>query len=77
MLTILNLIPYGLPKVLAFSPMKLGQRKWETLHVHIKTYSLGIVKSFWFFLVCSCDGPIKLANCWGIKKIKKKEKRKP
>jgi hypothetical protein len=70
MLTILNVILYGLPKVFTLLPTQLGQRGEFFILVQI-LYVLRWVQSFQVVFVFSCDEPIKLANCPNKRKKKK------
>jgi hypothetical protein len=64
-------IPYGLPKVLPFSTVYVGQL--NTLWVHTETSVSGNFQSFRSFF---CDGPIKRGDCHQTKKKYKKYKKK-
>jgi hypothetical protein len=61
-------IPHGLPKVLPFSTIYLGQL--NTLFVQPETSVLGSFQSFCSFF---CDEPIKMANFHQTQKKQKKK----
>lgn len=68
--TTLFFIPYGLPKVLPFSPIYLGHRIPHVFTLKLQFW--GVFKGFSSFF---CDVPIKMANCHQIKKYKKYKKK--
>jgi hypothetical protein len=63
MLTILNFIPYCLPKVLTFLVIYLAH-KWKFSSLEKNLYFESFLPSnFIYLFIYFCDGAIKLANC--------------